>query len=148
MTKDLRTISSEDIKALRIRAVEEVGKSHNISKVSRELGINRQVLYSWLNKCKSVNRFDKDNRGRPNRKIYKAQIYKIVEILAKNSPTDLGIDSIFWSVSSVRKLIDKSLDINASAYLIRNWLLKWGFFKGRTAEILKKSSVASKGLSV
>lgn len=149
MTKDLRTISIEERKALRAMAVGEVRKHGNVSQVSRDIGISRQVLHGWLNEFKNRYNSDEGIRGRPEQKLYKSQVRQILEILSHKLPSDLGIDSIFWSVSSVRKLIGKTLDINASAYLVRKWLLEWGFFTGRNAGLLEMSaSVASKGVSI
>lgn len=149
MTKDLRTIGAEERKALRARAVGAVQNCRNISKVSRDLGINRQVLHQWLKEGFGVDILSKSKIGRAKQKIYKPQARQILEIIAHNLPSDMGIDSIFWSVSSVRKLIGKTLDINASAYLVRRWLLEWGVFTGRNAGLLEMSSaVASKGLPI
>lgn len=138
----------EERKALRARAVEEVQKCGNVSKVSRDIGINRQVLHGWINECKSGNNFDERTRGRVEQKIYRAYKRQIIEIIAHNLPSDLEIDGIFWSVGSVQKLISKTLDINASAYLVRRWLLDWGYFVGRNTNLFEMSSSDSKWLSV
>ncbi len=148
MTKDLRTIGAEERQALRVIAVEEVQKCGNISKVSKDLGINRQVLHSWLNKFDSAGGFDNDKRGRIKQKIYEAHVRKILEIMAHNLPVDLGIDNIFWSVSAVQALIGNTLDISASSYLVRRWLLDWGFFRGRNTDLFEMSSDDLDGLTV
>lgn len=148
MKKDLRTISAEEKEALRESAVEEVLKCHNISKVARDLDINRQVLHSWVNKYNSDNTSNKVKKEKVRRAICKAHLKQVFEIVANNVPYEIEINSIFWSVSSVRKLIFKITGINSSAYLVRRWLLEWGFFKNRNNDLFEEHSDASNGLPV
>ncbi len=149
MTGDLRTISAAERRTLRIRALGEIEKSKNISKVSRDLGIDRQVLHRWVNRSGGVYSHFESRRGRSSKqRLSLEQIHHILEILALNLPADLGIDSIFWSVSSVLELISKTLRMQASAYLVRKWLLEWGFFFRRPTDILQMVLTDSQGLSI
>ena len=147
MTRDLRTISTQERNALRERAVEAVRECGNISQVSRDIGINRQVLHRWLNRYTGMYFYEK-RRGRTKQRLSGSQTQHTLEILAYNLPSDLGIDSTFWSVRSVGELLHRTMGINSSAYLAKKWLLGTSIFYGRKYSLFEESSAYSEGLSV
>ncbi|MHB9070246.1 MAG: COG3415 family protein [Sedimentisphaerales bacterium] len=123
----MRKITDEAKEGIRENAIKKYEQSKNISKVARELSINRQVLHEWIFRDK-IYRNRKPGRRELNL-LPESQIEQIIGILSGKLPSYKNIKDLFWSVESVRELINKKYNSSPSAYLVRKQLKKWGFGK-------------------
>ena len=145
----MRTIGPQERSAIRRKALEAVRECGNISKVSRDFGISRQNLHRWLSQYPGMYSFSEKRRGRKKQMITLTETQHILEILAYNLPSDLGIDGgLFWSVSSIRELLHRTMGMNSSDYLARKWLMGTSIFNKRNTCLFEESSIDSEGLSV
>lgn len=60
--KDLRTIGREKRRALRERAMKAFQASQNVLETAKKLGINRQVLHSWIKKYGKDGNLEEEKR--------------------------------------------------------------------------------------
>lgn len=147
MKQDLRKMGGEQLEKLRIKALDEVEKCHNITKVARELGINRQVLHRWIKKSKGIKLFHKPRRGRIKTKLYKQQSDEIVNVFAQQLPeAGINAEKYWWSVETIKKYISDNYGLEFSSYFVRRWLHDICFFSNRNHQILDEPYMGGKSI--
>ena len=122
------------------------GKRNNVSAVARNLGITRQLIYRWL---RQRERGEEDKEiGRTRFRLYPPDLRKLTEILVRNSPSQEGIDSPLWNVSSLHKLVEAKVPVEVNPYLVRRILLKLGFpSRQKVKTIFQRSYQETENLS-
>ena len=133
----------------RTDAVRLVESGVSPEQVAKELGINRTIIYDWLNRYRVAGPAglrSKISFGRPS-KLTSAQRESIIAKLEGYSPSLIGSSSPLWTDASVRDLLRIEFRTNLSLSSVRRFLVSLGLRpKKFLSQFRVHSSVAYRGI--
>jgi transposase-like protein len=132
--KDLRKMGNEDRADLIRTVLEKLGLEKNISKVAREEGIHRQLIYKWKRELARGSGHKKQVRGRHPFRLYPSQEKKFLQFLYEMTPQDIGITESAWNRINTNALVSQLFGLSLTPYGMRILLKGWGFYKTQKAK--------------
>ena len=117
--KDLRKLSKEEQRILRITATEAVIKrKQSQAEVSRVFGITEQLISKWVRAYREKGwvalREDKRGKGKHKKKLSKRQKDNIIKFIENETPDKYKLPYLLWSREAVQELIKIKYKIEVS----------------------------------
>ncbi len=126
---DARSLSSEDMEKLRIRAVKTVLKGANQTAIAEILGLSRGTIARWMHlyRKNGMKALKSMRRGRPKKiKLEEWQITKTVNTITNYCPDQVNLPWILWTRDAIIQMIDEWFGITVSRWTADRYLKRWG----------------------
>lgn len=125
---DARLLAPVMQQQLRHMAVELFFDGYNPTDISKQLGVSRQSIYTWIRKHSQSG--DKGlkihKRGRPQGTQLKPwECAQVVNLIMNYCPDELSMPFFLWTRESVALLIFNKFNINLSKWTVGRYLTKW-----------------------
>ena len=129
---DLRTLSEEARKELKRVTIRMFKRTPNKSKISRELGIRRMTIITWVQEYEETGKVapKEKKRGRPKgdgRTLTPEQEAFIQKAIIDKTPDQLKFDFALWTIKAVQDLIYQQYRIKMPYRTTGLYLSRWGF---------------------
>ena len=115
---------------LRHKAVELFLNGKSPTDISKQLGVSRQSVYSWIEKHSKSGKkgLEIHKRGRPKgTQLQPWQSAQVVHLIKNSCPDDLSMPFFLWTRESVGLLIRNKFNIKLSKWTVGRYLANWGF---------------------
>lgn len=130
---DGRKLDHMTLEELRIQAVKRVENGESPETVIRALGFSRARIYGWLASYRELGIDGLRSRPAPGRppRLNDRQIEHLCHLLLDNNHRQLQLESLLWTRSMVRDLIQKEFDISLSKVSVGRLLARIGLSQKR-----------------
>ena len=129
-SSDARFLPPVAQQQLRQEAVDLFFNGKNPTEISKQLGVSRQAVYTWVEKHTKSGKagLKIHKRGRPKgTQLQPWQAAQIVNLIKNSCPDELSLPFFLWTRESVGLLIQRKFDIKLSKWTVGRYLVNWGF---------------------
>jgi transposase len=125
---DGRKLDHKTLEALRIRAVDQVGKGSHPEDVAAALGLHRKTVYGWLAKFREGGIDALRAQPVPGRppKLGGPQLARLYALIAGRDPRQMQFDFALWTREMVREVIRREFGVALSVVSVGRLLHKLG----------------------
>jgi transposase len=125
---DGRKLDHRTLEALRMRAVDQVGKGAHPEDVAAALGLHRKTVYDWLARYREGGMDALRARPVPGRppKLGGPQLSRLYALIAGRDPRQMQFEFALWTREMVREVIRREFGVALSAVSVGRLLRKIG----------------------
>ena len=120
---DGRKLDHKMLEAMRIRAVDQVGKGAHPEDVAAALGLHRKTVYDWLAKYRAGGAGAMRARPVPGRppKLGGPQLSRLYRLVMGRDPRQLQFDFALWTREMIREVIRRDFGVTLSVVCVVGW---------------------------
>jgi len=130
MAKDARSLTAQELTALRIRGVKALRQGCNPTAVAKVLGVARSTVYGWkrLDATGGLRKLTAKSRGtRGQRILTPLQEREIRRWVRTKQPRDVGLVFGRWTRAAVQALIQRRCGVLMPERTVGSYLQRWRF---------------------